>query len=57
MKVYVEIGEVANMLVNWLNSGDYHDVLEALNGETKDEVFRAACLVLPSIILAKCTKY
>ena len=57
MKVFIEIGEMTNELVKWLNSGEYKTILESLNGETKEEIFRATCMILPSIILAKCQKY
>jgi len=57
MKIYIEAGEMAQKIVEWIDSGEYKTVLEALNGETKEEVFKATCFILPSIILAKCVKY
>lgn len=57
MKVFIEIGEMTHELIKWLNNDEYKAVLESLNGETKEEIFRATCMILPSIILAKCQKY
>lgn len=56
MEIYIEFGEMTQKIVEWIDSGEYKTVLEALNGESKDEIFKAACFTLPSIILAKCTK-
>ena len=54
MKTYVVIGEACNTIVRWINSGEYRQFVEASQGETKDDGFRAACFILPSILLTKC---
>ena len=57
MKVFIEIGEMTDKIIEWINSGEYKETMEALNGETKDEIFRNTCFTLPAVILTKCTKY
>ena len=57
MEIYIEAGEMTQKIVEWIDSGEYKTVLEALHGESKDEIFKATCFTLPSIILAKCTEY
>lgn len=54
MKAWVEIGEVTQKIIEWLSTGDYKRFVEASVGETKDAGFRAACMLLPSILLTKC---
>jgi len=54
MKVYIEIGEAINEIVNWINSGEYKTMMNACNGETKEDGFRGACFIIPSILCAKC---
>lgn len=54
MKAYIEISDACDTIVQWINSGEYKQFVEACQGDTKDDGFRAACFVLPSILLAKC---
>lgn len=57
MKIYIEAGEMAQKIVEWIDNGEYKTIFEALNGESKEEVFKSTCFILPSIILVKCTNY
>lgn len=54
MKAYVDIDILTKTLINWLNEDKYHQILDSLNGNTREEVFRNTCLILPSLILAIC---
>ena len=54
MKAYVDIEILTKTLIEWLQTDKYKDIVDALNGKTKEEVFRNTCLVLPSLILAIC---
>ena len=54
MKAWIEISDATNKIIEWLNSGQYRDVMEATVGKDKDAGFRGACMVLPSILLTKC---
>lgn len=56
-KVYIEINEATNAIVNWVNKKEYKQMLDALNGDTKEDGFVGACMILPFILLAKCTNY
>lgn len=56
-KIYVEVSDIMNNLVEWINSGEYKKVVESIQGETKDEIFKSTILVIPSVILAKCNKF
>ena len=54
MKAWIEIGDATNKIIEWLSSGQYRDMMEATVGEDKDAGFRSACMVLPSVLMAKC---
>ena len=57
MKLFFEIGEVANMLLRFVTSDNYSTVVDALNGETKEDGFRGAIFIVPSLIIANCKSY
>ena len=54
MKAYIEIGEATNAIIELINSGAYKTMLEACNGETKEDGFRGAMFILPAIMLHYC---
>ena len=56
-KIYIEIGEASNVIVKWIQSGEYKNILEACRGESKEDGFIGACMTLPAILLYKCTNY
>ena len=57
MKAWIEIGDATNKIIEWLSSGEYRDMMEATIGEDKDAGFRAACMLLPSVLMTKCEVY
>ena len=54
MKAWIEIGDATNKIIEWIASGQYRDMMEATVGDTKDDGFRAACMLLPSVLMTKC---
>ena len=54
MKVFVDVGDISNMLVRFIASGEYKTILDALNGDTKEDGFKGALYIVPSLILANC---
>lgn len=54
MKAYIEIGEATNKIIEWINSKEYERFRDSCIGDTKDDGFRGACFIIPSILIAKC---
>jgi len=54
MKAYVEIGDMINSIFKFLKSENYSTMVEAINGTTKEDGFRGAMFIFPSIMLHYC---
>jgi len=54
MKAYIEISDAINAMFKFLKSENYSKMIDALNGDTKEDGFRGAMFVLPSIMLHYC---
>lgn len=56
-KVFVEVGDIANAMIRFIASEDYHRVFNSTYGTTKEDGFKAGLMNAPMIILANCEKY
>ena len=54
MKAYVEISDVVNAMFEFLKSENYSKMVEAVNGDTKEDGFRGAMFTLPAVMLHYC---
>ena len=54
MKAYVEISDVVNAMFEFLKSENYSKMVEAVNGNTKEDGFRGAMFTLPAVMLHYC---
>lgn len=54
MKAYIEISDAVNAMFKFLESENYSKMIDALNGDTKEDGFRGAMFALPSIMLHYC---
>ena len=53
-KAFVEIEEMTETIIKFVNSGKYKDFVDTINGDTKEDGFRGALFIMPSVILSNC---
>lgn len=56
-QIFIDIGDVANSLVDFIGSDDYNRILNSTYGSTKEDGFKSALMIAPLIILSNCKKY
>ena len=54
MKAYIEIDDMINAMFKFLKSENYSKMVEAVNGNTKEDGFRDAMFTLPAVMLHYC---
>lgn len=54
MKAYIEIDDMINTMFKFLKSENYSKMVEAVNGNTKEDGFRGAMFTLPAVMLHYC---
>ena len=54
MKAYIEIDDMINAMFKFLKSENYSKMVEAINGDTKEDGFRGAMFTLPAVMLHYC---
>ena len=56
-KHYFDINEICEFLLKIDGSEKYKEIVEAINGDTKEDGFRGAMFILPSLIMGCCRHY
>ena len=54
MKAYVEISKITETFLTFSKTDLCNEIIQSINGNTKEDGFKAALFVLPSVILANC---